>query len=384
MSPEISIRNFVDSLTNAAVQQGRKKSFLGRVFKPVIRLVTNRRLTRYVLLTLNVLLLAAIGFFTLRGSESSVLLNQQAAGTADTNLASPLDQLSSAAIAVNAARATGLAETTAVTNQSDSVAAEMAVAAADTTVVAKPQTVATVTKTRKDIQAYTVAAGDTVASIAAKFGVTSDSVMWSNNLRSNTVPVGAALTIPPINGLVYTVRAGDTPDSLAQRYRASKEQIIAFNDTEISGLPVGEQIVIPGGQQPLPTIVSRAVFVGSAGYNGYDYGWCTWYAATRRAQLGRPVPGNLGNANTWASRAAAQGIPIGAIPQPGAVAMKKSRAPGHVGVVEVVYADGSFWMSEMNSSGQVSMTDSRPAGGWGRVDWKLIPASLASTYTYIY
>lgn len=354
-----------------------------RFFGPLIRIFANRKVIRYTLVTLNVLLLGAIGLFALGGSESSVLVKQQSVPLSESST-SPLDQISSAEIAVNAARAAGLIEATAVTNQSDSVSAELAVAAADTTVVAKPQTVATAVKTKADIQDYVVAAGDTVSSIAAKFGVTSDSVMWSNNLRNNTVPVGAVLTIPPINGLVYTVRGGDTPDSLAQRYRANKEQIVAFNDIELTGLKVGEKIVIPGGQQPAPVLSVVRSFQAQYGYNGYDYGWCTWYAATRRAQLGRPVPANLGNANTWASRAAASGIPTGAIPQAGAVAMKKSRAPGHVGVVEVVNADGSFWMSEMNSSGQVSMTDTRSAGGWGKVDWKLIPPNLVSTYTYIY
>jgi len=55
-----------------------------------------------------------------------------------------------------------------------------------------------------------------------------------------------------------------------------------------------------------------------------------------------------------------------------------------VAVVEVVNADGSIWISEMNSRGQVSMTDSRPAGGWGKVDWKLIGADQARSINYIH
>lgn len=354
--------------------------FVAPISKAVHRLIHNRRMVRISLVACNVLLLLAIGFFTLRGSGAEDVLNSSVLTASETN---PIDQLSSAEIAANVAQTVALAETVSVKNNADSVSSELAVTPADSLAVAKPQAVGTSAKTKADIQDYTVQPGENVASIASKFGVTSDSIMGSNNLRNNNVAAGTVLAIPPINGLVYTVKPGDTPDSLSQRYRANKDQIIAFNDVELTGLQVGERIVIPGGQVPAPVVISRP-FQATFGYNGYDYGWCTWYAANRRTQLGRPVPANLGNANTWASRAAAAGIPTGSTPQVGAVAMKKSRAPGHVAIVEAVNADGSFWISEMNSSGQVSMTDSRPYGGWGKINWKLIPASAVGTYTYIY
>lgn len=350
---------------------------VGRKLQALFR---NNRVIRFGLVTCNLLLLAAIGFFVLKDSGAQQVLTQSVLSSrSDVN---PIDQLSSAEIAANVAKVSALPEAINVINNADSVDTELSITPADSTVVAKPQSVATTSKTKADIQEYVVQAGDNVANIAAKFGVTSDTIMWSNSLRGTNVAAGTTLVISPINGIVYTVRDGDTPDSLSQRYRAAKEQIIEFNDIELSGLKPGERIVIPGGQTPAP-VVSR-VFVAAFGSNGYDPGWCTYYAAARRAQLGHPVPSNLGNANTWAGRAAAAGIPTGATPQSGAVAMRHARAPGHVAVVEVVNDDGSFWISEMNSSGQVSMTDSRPYGGWGKINWKLIPADAARTYTYIY
>jgi surface antigen/LysM repeat protein len=339
------------------------------------------------LVVLNVLLLAAIGVFVWHGSQAGQVLTRNSApsvlskGNAATG--EPLDQISSADIAVNAAKAVSLYEIQGVVNQAQSAAAELAASPADRTVVAKPQAVATVFASRKDIKDYVVAAGDNVASIAAKFNITSDSIMWSNNLTGNSVNAGVKLVIPPVNGIVYTVKSSDTVDSLANKYRANKDQIIAVNDIELTGLKVGDQILIPNGQQPAPVVTFRAIAVYGP-YNGYDYGFCTWYAANRRAQLGHDVPGNLGNANTWAVIAASFGIPTGPTPASGAVAVKHARAPGHVGIVESVNADGSFWMSEMNSYGQRSMTDSTPTGGWGVIDWKLVPADLVSTYTYIY
>jgi len=216
---------------------------------------------RVWLVSLNVAILLTIGFFALRATQAERTINQSvpATGVQSQNASEPLDKLSSADIAVAAARATGLPESLAVKNQADSVAAELTVAPADTTVVAKPQSVATAFKSRKDIKAYTVVAGDTVATIAAKFNVTSDSVIWSNGLSGNTVKVGAVLAIPPVNGIVYKVIGGDTVDNLAQKYRANRDQIVAYNDIELSGLQVGEQILIPNGQQPAPVVDGRFV-----------------------------------------------------------------------------------------------------------------------------
>lgn len=349
------------------------------------RFTENRRLVRYSLLALNVIMLGAIGGFVLRGSNPSDVLSRSVLSAAQ-DTANPLDQLSSAEIARNAAIAGGLAETPGVIELADSVAAELAVSSADTTVVAKQQAVATSLKSRADIQDYVVQPGDTIASIAAKFNITSDSILWSNNLRSSTVSPGATLVIPPVNGIVYSVKAGDTPDSLAQRYRSNKDQIVLFNDIELTGLPIGERIVLPGGQQPAPVV--RQVFAFTSpvygGYNGYDRGFCTWYAANRRAEIGRAVPGGLGNASTWDDRGRVFGLTVNNTPAFGAVVVTSQRGAGHVAFVEKVNDDGSVWISEMNSRGQVSMTDSSPAGGWGRVDWKLIPAGTASSYNYIH
>ncbi len=359
------------------------RTFWKKLHSLLSRLGHSRRFVRYSLVGLNVLLLVAIGTFAIINTETGQPMSQQAVNGASTLASEPLDQLSSADIAANASLATRLPETTAVINQADSAKADLAIAPADTTVVAKPQAVATALKSNKDIKKYVSVGDDTVANIASKFSVTSDSIMWSNSLSSSNVKAGTSLWVPPVNGIVYTVQSGDTIDSLASKYKANKDQLIAYNDAEIKGIQVGEQILIPNGQQPAPVITYRAI-QAVYGYNGYDYGFCTWYVANRRAQIGRPVPANLGNANTWAVVAASIGMATGSAPQVGAAAVKHSGAPGHVGIVESVNADGSFWMSEMNSYGQVSMTDSTPRGGWGVIDWKFVSADLAGTYSYVY
>ena len=385
------------SSTNSQTLLGRLHSARQSKVSPHLRheaalFFADRRVVRYGLLTLNIALLLGIGGFLLNGTKKGQPIAQNAvlSSSASTETAAaPLDRVSSADIAANASLAASLPETTAVINQADSAQADTAVVSADNTVVAKPQAVNTALKSRKDIHTYIAAAGDTVSSIAAMFNVTSDSIMWSNNLSGNTVSPGAKLNIPPVNGIVYTVQAGDTVDSLASKYRANRDQIIAYNDAELLGIQLGEQVLIPNGQQPAAPAVllqvrATAPIYGSYTSNGYDYGFCTWYVANRRAQIGRPVPSNLGNANTWAVLAASMGIATGSTPQVGAAAVRHSGAPGHVAFVEQVNDDGSFWISEMNSYGQVSMGDPTPHGGWGVVDWKLVPADLVGTYSYVY
>jgi peptidoglycan DL-endopeptidase CwlO len=293
--------------------------------------------------------------------------------TSTTQTANPLDQVSSANIAETVALMTNQAETTAVTNQADSESTELATPPTTSNVVEKPQVVSTANfASNKDIKTYITVPGDTITSIAARFGITSDSIRWSNNLTGDIVKSGLSLVIPPVTGIVYTVQPGDTPTTLAAKFKADQGKITAFNDAELTGLKVGERILIPDGTKAMPVVSYASRFGGTAtygGYNGYDYGYCTYWVAKLRAQAGNPVPTNLGNAATWATRAAAMGLPTGTTPRVGAAVVTKTAGAGHVAYVTAVNADGSITVSEMNHS------------GWNRVDTRTIPND---GYRYVY
>ena len=330
----------------------------------------------------------AVVFLVVNNSNASTKNAQQSILTADSSATSdsPLDQLSSADIAVHVANLTRMPEVNAVRNQADTESAQLSISSADDKVVAKPQVVATARKSNKDIQTYTVQAGETITSIAAKFSVSSDSIRWSNGLTGDAVGAGTQITLPPsgVNAIVYTVKAGDTPESLAELYRANKDAIIAFNDAEVGGLKVGTKIIIPDGAKPLGRAVANTgIYSGNSfawggfaptfGSNGYDYGYCTWYASVRRAQSGRPIPSNLGNASSWKILAQRAGYGVGNTPAPGAVIWTPPRDYyGHVGYVESVDADGTVHVSEMN------------VAGWGRVSTKTLTPAQAAAYGYIY
>jgi surface antigen len=374
-------------------QSTSRTGLFQRIRVRIGRKVHERRFLRYALLTLNVLLLAGVVVFVVQSSPTNSAQGNVAVAENSDTPSDPLDQISSAGIAANVAQMANLSESSGVIEQAYSADTLLSIAPAQTTVIAKPQTVETELKSKKDIKTYVTKDGDTIASVAAQFGVTSESIMWSNSLSGNAVAVGTKLTVPPVIGIVYTVAAGDTPDSLAQKFRANKEQIIAYNDAELGGLRVGEQIIVPNGQL-IQTAPSRNSYASSAllgsfsaiyGYNGYDRGFCTWYVANRRAEIGRPLPSNLGNASTWDDRSLAAGLLVNKTPAVGAAVVTSQRGAGHVAFVERVNSDGSIWISEMNSSGFASMdTNSGRAGGWGKRDYKLIPADLARTYNYIH
>lgn len=93
-------------------------------------------------------------------------------------------------------------------------------------------------------------------------------------------------------------------------------------------------------------------YASNSSGNSYALGNCTWYAKSRRPDL----PNNLGNANTWYSRAASMGWNVGLTPKKGAVATTTSGSLGHVAYVVGVSLDG-IWVtiSEMNYRGLYSM-----------------------------
>lgn len=355
-----------------------------RVGLKLRRKAVRRRVMRSGLILSNILILIIIIVFVLQysGPKSTVTSAVLAGTTSTSAVLNPVDQLSSANIALTVARLNSLPETTAIANQAQSQLADMAIASSDNNVLNKPQLVSTGLKSKADIKTYTVVAGDSFTSLSALFGVTSDSLRWSNPSVGSNLTAGKVLVIPPVNGIVYTVKAGDTVDSLASSFKANKDQIIAYNDAEISGIQVGEQIIVPNGTQIYYTGAYNYSYNlswggPSYGSNGYSYGYCTWYVANQVS-----VPSNWGNASSWAYYARLSGWTVSPTPTVGAIAQTTySISPlGHVAVVREVNSDGTIWVSEMNASGQVSITNDDHVYGWGVVDWRKAPASSFQNY----
>ena len=99
------------------------------------------------------------------------------------------------------------------------------------------------------ISKYTVRKGDSLASIAKMYGVTTNTIVWANDITSSGIKEGQSLIILPVSGTLHTVAKGDTLQSIAKKYKADVGEISQFNGLESDSLlTVGDTIVIPDGE----------------------------------------------------------------------------------------------------------------------------------------
>jgi surface antigen len=337
--------------------------------RPAIR----RRFVNLGIVGANLLLLAGVAAVVLihPGSSSASQTTNYSALSSEQLL--PQDKLASANIAEMAAQMTGVGELIPITNQADTARAFNSQAAmADSTLSAKPQVVASTYKSNKEIELYTVQKGDSLASIANQFNVSEDSIRWSNGLSDNHVKVGSKLRIPPVDGIVYKVKKGDTIAKLANKYNIAQAKLIGVNDAELKGIKPGEYLLLPGASKA-EAPVSHYSYGRQAvyGYNGYTYGYCTYWVAHLREQDGDPVPVGLGDASSWPFWAQRFGLPVDHSPSVGAAVVTSTVGEGHVAYVTGVNkAAGTITISEMNHR------------GWNITDTRTLPAS--SSYYYIH
>lgn len=107
------------------------------------------------------------------------------------------------------------------------------------------------------ISVYMVRSGDTLADIARAFGVSVNTIVWANDLKSRALKEAQTLVILPVSGIQHSVVKGDTLQSIAKKYRANLEEISQFNDLPLnSKLAVGSTLIIPDGEVSAPKAVS--------------------------------------------------------------------------------------------------------------------------------
>lgn len=110
-----------------------------------------------------------------------------------------------------------------------------------------------------EISVYVVREGDTLATVAKMFGVSTNTIKWSNDLTSNTLKAGTRLTILPVSGVTHTVQKGDTISSIAKKYNGDVDEITEFNDLSTGKIAIGDKIIIPNGEISVSAPVKMAV-----------------------------------------------------------------------------------------------------------------------------
>ncbi len=117
----------------------------------------------------------------------------------------------------------------------------------------------TIAEISKKLRYYRVLSGDTVSSIARKFGVTQSTVVNENNIIKGRLKINQELVILPVSGIKHKIAKGDSISKIAKKYSADVEKIINFNQILENDLKIGENIIIPGGIPEKKKIIARKV-----------------------------------------------------------------------------------------------------------------------------
>ena len=135
---------------------------------------------------------------------------------------------------------------------------------------------------RRAIIQYTVKDGDSLWSIAQKFDISVDTIVWANDVNSALIQPGQRLVILPVSGVMHLVEKGDTVESIADKYKTKADEIVAFNDLGGNNdIFEGELLIVPGGEMPYYSSI-EPISAGSLSTNNfygrshdYPYGQCT-------------------------------------------------------------------------------------------------------------
>ena len=115
-----------------------------------------------------------------------------------------------------------------------------------------------------EVITHTVAEGETVSSIATRYGLRPETIIWENNLPKNAkLKPGDELRILPIDGVRHKVSRGETIYSIGKKYglEGSEVQVIVdypfneFVNDETFELATGQWIMVPDGVKPEETIL---------------------------------------------------------------------------------------------------------------------------------
>lgn len=106
---------------------------------------------------------------------------------------------------------------------------------------------------RNKVEVYQVQEGDTIGTIAERFGLKSDTILSANDMDdTDLLQIGQELSIPAVDGLVHVIKNGDALWDLASDYDVTLEEIIAANgDIDPSNIRPGQTLIIPGGTRPV-------------------------------------------------------------------------------------------------------------------------------------
>jgi len=159
---------------------------------------------------------------------------------------------------------------------------------------------------RLGVITYTVQAGDTVQSIADNFDLQPTTLMWADSAIEDApdlLRIDQQVTILPIDGVYHTVAADDTLESIAEEYEVKSGAIITceYNSLDPSDPQIVQdmRLIVPGGEKPyIQKVVTT--YVGSVPEGARGTGLFQW-----------PVLGSISQGYWYGHRAIDIAAPTG-------------------------------------------------------------------------
>lgn len=148
-------------------------------------------------------------------------------------------------------------------------------------------------KPRDKVISYTVEKGDTIDTIAKKFGISADTIKWSNDMSNDDLDIGEEIKILPVSGIAHKVGEGETIHTIAKKYNTDAQKIVdfpfnEFTNSETFALVTGQMLIVPDGIKPSEQpFIKRQVYLAQGpipvSSGGYTY----------------PVRGEISQSYSW-------------------------------------------------------------------------------------
>ncbi len=260
---------------------------------------------------------------------------------------------------------------------------------------------------------YTVQAGDTVSSIAARFGLSTAGVLALNGLSWKSVifpgqvlsltgaPTKASAPSAPVSpGGSYQVRSGDTVSAIAARFGVSTQSILDANGLNWKSIIYpGQALVIPGTEsvpviEPAVETVSSVTSMPIAERPVLPGGPAPAAAAPAPAPAPTPAP------QAAAPAPAAPAAPVAPTPPPSAGAITLLNAEGRTHAATIIQVgrqlgvpdygivialatamqESSMRNLSWGDRDSVGLFQQRPSTGWGTPAELQDPATAARLF----
>jgi len=149
------------------------------------------------------------------------------------------------------------------------------------TITAGRTPVTAVAEGARPIATYRLSTDDTLWSIANFYGISAESLAFANGITDPYhLQLGRELMIPPFEGALYTVAAGDTVESVAARFKVDPAVIEDYNRLyfEPEHFAPGQLIFVqnaslPALPEPVAGVIARPVFSAPAAKAGGYLAW---------------------------------------------------------------------------------------------------------------